>query len=56
MKSLEIVKLYTINGGALALSYSNIEVGLKIILLIVTIGYTVSKWIGMYSKSKKQSS
>ena len=52
MKSLEIVRLYAINGGALAISYSNIEVGLKIVLLIVTIGYTISRWIAMYSKPK----
>ena len=52
MKSLETIKLYAINTGALAISFSGIEVGLKIILLSVTIGYTVSKWFQMYSKKK----
>ena len=46
------LKLYAINTSALAVSFSGIEVGLKIILLSVTIGYTVSKWYQMYSKKK----
>ena len=30
------------------------KLGLKIVLLLVTIGYTISKWIGMYSKKRKE--
>ena len=51
---MKTLKLYAINTGALAVSFSQVEVGLKIVLLLVTIGYTVSKWIGMYSKKKKK--
>lgn len=38
-------KLYTINTFALGVTtFTKIEMGLKILLLIVTIGYTMSKW------------
>jgi len=39
------IKLLAINGIALAISMTHLEVSLKIILLLVTIGYTVSKWV-----------
>lgn len=41
---LQDLKLLGINSAALALSFSNIEMMLKIILLLVSIGYTISKW------------
>lgn len=41
------LKLYTINSIVMAISLSNIEVALKIMLLIVTIGYTSYKWISI---------
>jgi|TARA_R110002012_G_scaffold122105_2_gene271984 hypothetical protein len=37
-------KLYAINSLTLGVTMMNIEVWLKVILLIVTIGYTLSKW------------
>jgi len=38
-------KLYSINTLALGVTtFTKIEMGLKILLLIVTIGYTMSKW------------
>jgi len=37
-------KLYLTNGITLSISMSNIEMGLKIILLLASIGYTISKW------------
>ena len=41
----ENLKLYMINGSVVGLAtFSQIEDWLKIILLIVTIGYTVAKW------------
>ena len=43
-------KLLLINGLALAISMTGIEVWLKIILLLVTIGYTVSKWVKLKEK------
>lgn len=45
-------KLYTINTFALGVTtFTKIEMGLKILLLIVTIGYTMSKWFKL-KKSK----
>jgi len=43
--SLQELKLYAINGGTLGLTtFTQIEDGLKIMLLLVTIGYTIAKW------------
>jgi|TARA_B100001250_G_scaffold374021_1_gene360533 hypothetical protein len=44
------VKLLLINGLALAISMTDIEVWLKLILLLVTIGYTISKWVKLKEK------
>ena len=39
-------KLYSINTFALGVTtFTQIEMGLKIFLLLVTIGYTISKWV-----------
>jgi len=43
---LQQLRLYFINGSALSITtFAEIEMSLKIILLLVTIGYTVTKWI-----------
>ena len=43
--SLNELRLYVINGSTLGVTtFTQIEDGLKIILLLVTIGYTVAKW------------
>tara|TARA_Y100000385_G_C12677063_1_gene460434 strand:+ start:156 stop:311 length:156 start_codon:yes stop_codon:yes gene_type:complete len=43
--SLQEIKLYAINGSTLGVTtFTQIEDWLKIILLVVTIGYTVAKW------------
>ena len=39
------VKLYAINIATMAVTMTNIEVYLKILLLLVTIGYTLSKCV-----------
>ena len=45
------LKLYVINGSTVGLTtFTQIEDWLKIILLVVTIGYTIAKW----SKIKKE--
>lgn len=45
------IKLYALNTFTLGLTtFANIEMGLKIILLTVTIGYTVHKWLSLKSK------
>ena len=44
--SITDIKIYAMNAGALGVTtFTQIEDGLKIFLLIVTIGYTISKWI-----------
>ena len=48
MSSLQDLKIYTINGTTLGVTtFTELEMGLKILLLIVTIGYTVTKWIDL---------
>jgi hypothetical protein len=50
---IQQMKLYIINASTLGVTtFTNIEMGLKIFLLIVTIGYTVDKWIQL-QKNKK---
>jgi hypothetical protein len=42
---IQQLKLYAINGSTLGVTtVANLEMGLKIILLLVTIGYTIAKW------------
>ncbi len=42
----ENIKILALNGSTLGVTtLTNIEIGLKIILLVVTIGYTISKWL-----------
>ena len=42
-----------INAGTFGISMTNIDVALKIILVSVTIGYTVQKWYLLNKKKKK---
>lgn len=42
--NLTDLKIYIVNSLTLALNFTNIELGLKIILTIVAIGYTMTKW------------
>tara|TARA_B100001093_G_C26002946_1_gene666432 strand:- start:329 stop:520 length:192 start_codon:yes stop_codon:yes gene_type:complete len=52
--SLSDIKLYAMNAGALGVTtFTQIEDGLKIILLLVTIGYTLSKWIKIKKDCEK---
>jgi len=44
------IKLLSLNGIALAISMSHVEVGLKVLLLLVSIGYTISKWVKLKEK------
>ena len=38
------LKLYVINGITLAMSFAQIDMVLKIILLSASIGYTIQRW------------
>ena len=50
----ENFKVYMINGSVVGLAtFSQIEDWLKIILLIVTIGFTIAKWTKV-EKEKKE--
>jgi hypothetical protein len=52
--SLSDIKLYTMNVGAISVTtFTQIEDGLKIILLLITIGYTLSKWIKIKKDCEK---
>jgi hypothetical protein len=37
-------KLYVINLATLGVSMANVEVALKVLLLVVSIGYTIQRW------------
>ena len=48
------MRLYAMNAGALGVTtFTHIEDGLKIILLLVTIGYTIAKWKEIKQNNKK---
>ena len=46
------IKLYSLSIGTMAISMTQIDNYLKILLLLVTIGYTVHKWIHLKKKDK----
>jgi len=51
--SLQELKLYAINGSTLGVTtFTQIEDWLKIILLVVTIGYTIAKWSKVREEDK----
>ena len=44
----EDVKVLLLNALTFMLSFAEIEVILKIALLIISIGYTIAKWVNLY--------
>ena len=52
MKILDL-KIYGLNGLAMALNFTAIEIWLKIVLTLVVIGYTLQKWYLM-NKNKNE--
>jgi hypothetical protein len=42
--SLTDLKIYGLNLGAFAISLTEVELLLKVTVLLVTIGYTLQKW------------
>ena len=46
------LKVYALSIGTFGISMSNIDIVLKVTLMLVTIGYTVQKWYIMNKKSK----
>ncbi len=52
--SINEIKLYLINGSTLGVTtFTSIEDWLKIILLLITIGYTLTKWVSLNNKNDK---
>jgi hypothetical protein len=47
------LKLGIINFMAFAMSFSNLESWFKVILLGVTIGYTITKWVMLFNKKNE---
>lgn len=54
MMTITDIKIYTINAVAMALNFTNIDLGLKIILTIVAIGYTLNKWWYMVQEKRNK--
>ena len=49
----EQLKLYIINASTLGVTtFTTLEMGLKILLLVVTIGYTITKWYKIHKNKK----
>ena len=48
--SFDDIRLYALNASAMAVSFTNVERALKILLLCVSIVYTILKIIEMKSK------
>jgi len=46
------IKVFLMNASTFAISFSQIEMALKIALLLITIGYTAQRWYIMYNKNK----
>lgn len=49
---LQDLKLYAFNSFSLAVSFSDVEMFLKIVLLVLSIGYTISKWYEVHNRNK----
>ena len=53
--TIDDIKLYAANATVLGgTTFMQFEDVLKIILLLVTIGYTISKWIGVKKKKRNE--
>jgi len=54
MATVEDIKIYAANTLTVGVtSLTQLEIGLKIVLLIVTIGYTLSRWWEIKERRKK---
>lgn len=50
---IQDIKLLAINAFSLMVSMTQVEMALKILLLVVSIGYTMQKWYEIYSRNNK---
>jgi len=51
--NLSDIKMYAFNISSLAISITNVDVVLKIVLLLLSIAYTVHKWYLMAKENEK---
>jgi hypothetical protein len=51
--NLTDLKIYGLNVTTLGISFTDIDLILKIVLVLVSIGYTIHKWKLMYEKNRK---
>lgn len=49
---MEDLKLYLLNTFAMIVSFSEVDMLLKLLLLAVSIGYTVNKWYNLRKNGK----
>tara|TARA_R110000787_G_scaffold59281_1_gene134387 strand:+ start:2623 stop:2799 length:177 start_codon:yes stop_codon:yes gene_type:complete len=50
----EVGEIIGVNGTVLSITtFSNIEIALKIILLVISIAYTLDKWYNQKKRNKK---
>lgn len=49
---IQDLKIYALNGFSLIMSFTEIEMILKISLLIISIGYTLQKWYEIRRNNK----
>ena len=42
--AIQDIKLYAFNTTALTISMTDLDIALKILLLLISIGYTLQKW------------
>jgi len=55
MVSMADMRLYGLNALTLSVTtFSNLEMSLKILLLLISIGYTISRWIKLADSKKEQ--
>ncbi len=55
MVSMADMRLYGLNAMTLSVTtFSNLEMSLKILLLLISIGYTISRWIKLADSKKEQ--
>ena len=47
------IKLFFLNAGTLAISFSAVENALKLVLLILSIAYTAQRMSDLYKKNKE---
>lgn len=48
------IKMYLLNISTLAISFSQIDMILKITLLVLSVGYTAQRWYLLNKESKKK--